>query len=360
MTTTGNTKNWTKGIIAFLIMLLCAGTVSIPTVRAAEEPEAEAVVTDFLKAVKEVDTEKMLSFCTDSSADILKYKDAALEKMAKMLFKKFSYKIVFSDSEGDTAKVKLRITNTDRIEILDNVDYAVTEAETQSIVKGKRLTDAEMEKLRLKYFEEYIAEEDAPTSTSEVYVTLIKNSTSETWQIEMSKDFKYAILGQGRSLAETKAIDFLEALKRADNEKIAACFSSFSPVELKFKTEADEKITKMLLKRLEYEIVSSEMYIGSAEVTAKVKYIDTLRLLEGIEKEVFPKLTEAVMNGEDVSDEMVEKLISEFLENSISDGSASTETSDMDFKLVKDEEGENWLIKELDEYVVRAITGYLD
>lgn len=359
MTSIAITKNRKSIVLAFFIMLLCSGLVNVPAARAASEPEAEAAVTNFLAAVKEVNAEKMATFCTESTVDKLKIKSASVENMVKMLYQTFKYQILFSDSEGDIASIKLRITNADTKLILGNVDYLVEDAETQSIVNGKRLSDDEKAQLRDKYFQEAISKEDAPTSTSDVYITLHKNSADGTWQIDMTNDFKNAILGQGWSLSVAKAVDFLEALKRADSEKIAASFSGLPLVELKFSSPEYEKVTKMFLKKLQYEIVSSKINGDSTTVTIKVNYVDTIKLLEGVQKEVFPKLLDAVANGEEVTDEMIEKLTMEFYENSLTDGTLATENSNIDFEMVTDSNGE-WLIKDLDQFVIRSIIGYLD
>ena len=180
----------------------------------------------------------------------------------KNLLKKFDYEIVSAETDGDTAKVKVKITNTDMNELIKDYYYAAFNygMENADTLDVDNIDDS-------VYFELFngLWEKDYATAVNEVEVTL--NKESGKWQIQADDALADAILGgfvtkmeDSHFLSAEKTVEMtFSSLKTIDKE----VFERLMQIDEAMATsgiegEAVKNLTEKIWTNFDYSITSSE------------------------------------------------------------------------------------------------------
>lgn len=157
-------------------------------------PKAEESVNGFFKALSEADLETARTYCI-SDSDNFKFTDPQEEKMIKLIVQKAKHEIVSSTEDGNTATVKVKVTNLDMEKIFEDVMTNLMGEVFDATLEGKEYSDEETTELTLKYLEESMSKPDAPVVTNELDVTLNKDTGKKIWVIRDDDAFVSGITG---------------------------------------------------------------------------------------------------------------------------------------------------------------------
>lgn len=154
----------------------------------------EQAVTNALKAIKNLNMETAKKYFepeeltkSDSKNDLLEN-----EKNTKLLLKNFSFKVLSSSIEGDTATVKTEITNTDLKLILSEYLKQAFASAFSNAFSGE-LSDEDIQKQSEQMFFDLLKREGNKTLTSNIDIKLMKKEDS--WRIIMDEYLQDAIFG---------------------------------------------------------------------------------------------------------------------------------------------------------------------
>lgn len=184
------------------ILLVLTFIFALTACAPAREKASDAV-EKAITAIKEQDSESIEKYFGIENPDDTLNEDEffAEEEYFGLFVKNLSYEILESNENGDTATVKVSITNLDMGKVISAyiselfnivIEYAFVPEEEQP-------TDEEMEKLYVEKFAS-VMESDIPTVTKTVDVTL--TYSDGCWRIGDSKEFIDALLGGIVSYAE--------------------------------------------------------------------------------------------------------------------------------------------------------------
>lgn len=162
---------------------------------ASNFPKADETVKGFFEALNKSDFKAAEAYCSTSSSDEFKFADAQEEKIAKLMFSKTKYELVSSKEEGNTATVKIKVTNLDFAKIFETMMTDLMTKMTDSILNGEDISDEKAEEMTMKYLEESMLKSDAPVLTKEVDVTLNKDTKKKMWVILDNDAFVKSIVG---------------------------------------------------------------------------------------------------------------------------------------------------------------------
>ncbi|GAW91188.1 DUF4352 domain-containing protein [Calderihabitans maritimus] len=149
--------------------------------------------------------------------------------------------------------------------------------------------------------------------------------------------------------------DFLKALQDGDIETAKTfVVSDKNLVENYFENEEAEKTAKLILSRITYEVGDYSVDGDTAVVNAKITSPDLLRIVGKAIQEMLPMAFAAAFS-ESTSQEAVDKMLEQYLENSISDPNAPMTTSQVKINLVK--ANGTWKISQDNDDLLNAVTG---
>lgn len=157
-------------------------------------PKAEESVNGFFKSLSEADLKTAESYC-DSDTGYFTFTDPQEEKLAKLIFSKTKYEIVSSVEEGDTATVKVKVTNLDLQKIFEEMFGKIFDEAFNSALDGEEISDEESEEKMMKYLEESMSNADAPVLTNDLEITLNKDNGKKMWVIQDNDAFVNNLTG---------------------------------------------------------------------------------------------------------------------------------------------------------------------
>lgn len=175
-----------------LLLLSLALMFSLSACSDSNFPKPEESIKGFFEAAQKGDLKTVASYCT-SGADSFDFSgDENAEKMAKLMFSKLKYEVLSSEVKDDTATAKLKITSIDMVPIMENM---VADLFEMMMNAEGDLSEEETNEMTMKYFEDKISAQDAPTVTNEVEIKLKKNKDKKIWQIVDDDNFINAVIG---------------------------------------------------------------------------------------------------------------------------------------------------------------------
>lgn len=189
-----------KIFVVFVLLLLSLALVGCGN--RGETPEQ--AVTNALNAIKNLDRETAQKyFDYEGLANSNEEAEELIEdeENAKLIVDKLSFKIISSSIEGDTATVKMEITNIDMARIFGEYVQQAIGLAFGNIFAGK--SDEEIKAQAEQLFVDLLKRKDNKMVTSTINVKLTRNESS--WKINNGEEFLDAALGGLVSAA--KAMD---------------------------------------------------------------------------------------------------------------------------------------------------------
>lgn len=179
-------------------LLLCAVLLSACGAK-SETPEAAAA--NALNAVKAVDMatiQKYFGSDTDlfNAGEQTEETTSAEDKVfIESIVQNLSFEIVSSSIDGDKATVHVNITNTDMSAIFTQYMQSIFQEALQYafLPEEQRPSDEEMSQLYMQRFQELMSQEDNPSVTTNLDMSLTKNEN--TWLITADPALLDAIFG---------------------------------------------------------------------------------------------------------------------------------------------------------------------
>lgn len=179
-----------KALAVLLVLCLCLSL----TACGAEKPER--AVENLLEAIKIYDQATIAKYLTAEElvggTDEVDMDD---EEVFKRMFKKLSYEIKGSSTEGDTATVDVELTAIDMKEIfgtyVDQV-FALT-LENAFKPEGEALSEEELKAKSKQVLIDLVGADDAKMVTTTVEFQLEKNEKS--WKVKNNEDVADAVTG---------------------------------------------------------------------------------------------------------------------------------------------------------------------
>lgn len=179
-----------KALAVLLVLCLCLSL----TACGAEKPER--AVENLLEAIKIYDQATIAKYLTAEElvggTDEVDMDD---EEVFKRMFKKLSYEIKGSSTEGDTATVDVELTAIDMKEIFGTyVDlvFALT-LENAFKPEGEALSEEELKAKSKQVLIDLVGADDAKMVTTTVEFQLEKNEKS--WKVKNNEDVADAVTG---------------------------------------------------------------------------------------------------------------------------------------------------------------------
>lgn len=166
-----------------LILITITFFFSMTACTDSDFPKAEESVTGFFKALSEADLKTVETYCASDSGNF-KFTDPKEEKLVKLMFSKTECEILSSVEEGDTATVKVKVTNMDLQKIFEEMFGKIFEEAFDSALEGGEVSDEDSEEKIMKYLEESMSKPDAPVLTNEFDITLNKDNGKKIWVIK--------------------------------------------------------------------------------------------------------------------------------------------------------------------------------
>lgn len=149
--------------------------------------------------------------------------------------------------------------------------------------------------------------------------------------------------------------NFFDAAKKSDFTAMSNYMKKDgSKGEFKFDDKDQEKIVKAVFSKVNYEFVSSKVDGKNATVKAKITSLDLPKIYAKVVSDLMPTLMAQAFSN-DKKDNAAEAQIMQSFLNSMNSSSAPTTTTEVDIKLVKDD-NKGWLIEANDD-LFNAMTG---
>lgn len=177
-----------------LILVIIALVFSMAGCTNTNFPKAEESVNGFFKSLSEADLKTAESYCASDTGNFT-FADPKEEKLAKLIFSKTKHEIVSSAEEGETATVKVKLTNLDLQKIFGEILGKVMDEAFNAAFEGEEISDEKMEENLMKYLEESISKPDAPVLTNELEITLNKDKAKKMWVIQDDDTFVNNLTG---------------------------------------------------------------------------------------------------------------------------------------------------------------------
>ena len=171
-------KFFVMGIVV-MVMLLLVGCGTTPVDRSGETPEE--TVTNALNAIKQLNEEKIEKYFSDDPIAILRGEE---EELRKPYVENMSFEIISSSVDGDSATVKVAITNIDM-----GMIFGEYFGQVLSVEEG--LTNEEMDQI----FFYLLKRPDNEMVTITANVELTNSASAGGWIINLDEDFKNAVFG---------------------------------------------------------------------------------------------------------------------------------------------------------------------
>lgn len=146
-------------------------------------PKAEESVNGFFKSLSEADFKTAETYCVSDTGSFA-FTDPKEEKLAKLIFSKTKCEIISSVEEGDTATVKVKVTNLDLQKIFEEIFGKIFGEAFDSALEGEEMSDEESKEMIMKYLEESISNPAASVLTKEFEIILNKDNGKKMWVIK--------------------------------------------------------------------------------------------------------------------------------------------------------------------------------
>lgn len=192
----------------FIIVFFLVGCTAKPDI----------TVKNFFDSLKKTDVEKAsqyLSTNTSITKGGLKFDKTEYEKLAKEVFSKLSYQIVSSNSNGDTAVVKTKVTAPDLNRISGEMITELYPTLFNRAAKGEQITKEKINQLVEQYYSKKLNENNVPMTTNEVDIKMVKNKQKNIWLINPDENIANAMTG-----------NLFKALKTLGDGKISIEFQN--------------------------------------------------------------------------------------------------------------------------------------
>ena len=160
--------------------------------------------------------------------------------------------------------------------------------------------------------------------------------------------------------AEETVKGFFDALSKSDLETAKSYTASGTASgQFDFTDPAEQKLIKSMLSKTSYELVSSEEAGDKATVKIKLTILDMATIFEKMMAGLIDQMTEATLNGEEITDEKSNEMTMQYLEESISKADAPVLTKELTVTLNKDKGKKMWMIVD-DEAFMNSLSGNLN
>lgn len=148
-------------------------------------PKPEVVVSEFTAALQAGDWEKAATYVENQDKSAFKVDDPEAEKFAKLILSKTAFEFGSVQTEGDKAKINVKVTAVDMVQVMTKAM-----GELMSMAFDSALSEngeqKDMEAVAQEHFMKSIADPQAPKTTTDTAVNLVK--TSGGWKVAASND----------------------------------------------------------------------------------------------------------------------------------------------------------------------------
>lgn len=158
----------------------------------------DTTINNLFDALKKSDIQtasKYLSRNDSASVGGLKFDRPEYERLAKLIFSKLSYQVISSNTSGDTAVAKTKITSPDLNKISGKMVTDLFPGLYSKALNGEQLTQDKINQLIEQYYTKNLNESSVPTVTNDVDIKLVKNKDKNMWLIEPNENLANAITG---------------------------------------------------------------------------------------------------------------------------------------------------------------------
>lgn len=181
-----------KTNIKKLLCFLMISTLSLALVACGPKPEES--VKSFFNALQKQDIKTAVNFVENGDSTKLLSGDANEDKIINQVFSKVKYEIVSSTVSGNTATVKAKVTSSDLVKITSKMVTDLMPTLMASAMSGNT-DEKKTDQLIEEYFIKNISASDAPMTTTNVDIKLIKSNDKKTWLIQGNDDLANALTG---------------------------------------------------------------------------------------------------------------------------------------------------------------------
>lgn len=272
-------------------LLLIAGILSL-LMLAGCKPTPEGAVEDFYAAMQGKDYSKALTYTVKSDdkkialAEFINQKKWGLDMAMPYL----KYKTTESEENGDSAKVRVQVTQVDYEKILNE---GLTDSIKDSLKKDPSLLKKDLQESAKDILTPFLQKKlntNAPKKTKEVVIYLKKNN--DKWLLVDNGLLEEAVLGNGEKAfnppPELTVIGFFEAFK-AKNLNLAGSYIYAMDTDLN-KTFGDTReIAELIFAKMDYDVINKEIKDTEAKVTVKVTTPDCEKLFQPADLENYIK-----------------------------------------------------------------------
>ncbi len=153
---------------------------------------------------------------------------------------------------------------------------------------------------------------------------------------------------------------FFDALSKSDLKSAESYTASGSATgQFDFADPEEEKLSKLMLSKTSYELISSEENGDEATVKIKITSLDMATIFETMMTDLIALMTEAAINGEEITDEKSLEMTMQYLDESISKPDAPVLKNELTVTLNKDKGKKTWVIVD-DDTFMNGIVGNLN
>lgn len=181
--------------IAFLLAMLIL--VQFAGCNKQNDVTAEKKVSETLNAFKNLQMETINKYvdikktCADNGVTV---SDQDIENILKATFSRLQYKIISTEREGNTVKVKTEITMTDMRSVINAfIKDAISMTMKNALNGDHKQSDEQMQKVMILTLQDIIKNKNQKTITKTVDIPVVKQGN--TLVVQMDEHVLDAILG---------------------------------------------------------------------------------------------------------------------------------------------------------------------
>ncbi len=182
-------KNFLRKTILFLTL-----SIMMLSLIGCSSAKPDASVKGFLESIKKLDFNTAQTFIkSDSPQEEFKYDSPEQEKIVKAIFDKISYEIVSTTKEGDTAKVKTKVTSIDMPKTSSKLMSDMMSVLLSQSLSDNKVDEAKQTEMIMESFINALNDPNVAKTTTEVEIKLVKEN--KKWLVLPSEELSDSLTG---------------------------------------------------------------------------------------------------------------------------------------------------------------------
>jgi len=182
-------KNFLRKTILFLTL-----SIVMLSLIGCSSAKPDASVKGLLDSIKKLDFNTAQTFIkSDSPQEQFKYDSPEQEKIVKAIFDKISYEIVSTTKEGDTAKVKTKVTSIDMPRTSSKLMSDMMSLILAQSLSDNKVDEAKQTEMITQSFINALNDPNVAKTTTEVDIELVKEG--KKWLVVPNDELLDAITG---------------------------------------------------------------------------------------------------------------------------------------------------------------------